>query len=97
MSRWTAADDLRLAIRMGLKKGLKLVSGMRRALNDDEQNTVAGAIAEHLKLANYRVEKGPPLPAHGTPDFEAPGPLPHDAHPNTDGEKDWRANGDVSG
>ncbi len=62
---WSPQDDLRLTIKIGLRKGLKLVHGMRRALSDPEQDRVATAIAEHLKLANYKVEPGPPLTGHG--------------------------------
>jgi len=36
---WTKADDLRLSVLMGLRKGLKLCRGMRRALTEDERNS----------------------------------------------------------
>ena len=62
---WTSRDDLRLAIRMGLGKGLALVRGMRRTMTEEEQDRVAEAIADHLKLANYKVAPGPALPGHG--------------------------------
>lgn len=62
---WTEDDSLRLAIVMGLRDGLRLCHGMRRQLTEDEQNKVAGAIAAHLKLSNYRIEQGPPLEGHG--------------------------------
>jgi hypothetical protein len=38
---------------------------MRRALTDDEQNTVAREIVEHLELSNWKIEAGPPLGGHG--------------------------------
>ena len=57
---WTIADDLRLSIAMGLRKGLALCRGRRREFTEEEQHRVAGAIAEHLKLANWRIEPGPP-------------------------------------
>jgi hypothetical protein len=56
---WTKADDLRLSVLMGLRKGLSLVRGMRRSLTDDEQQKVAGAIVEHLERSNWRIEQGP--------------------------------------
>jgi hypothetical protein len=34
---WGKADDLRLGVVMGLRKGLKLIRGMRRSLTEDEQ------------------------------------------------------------
>ena len=62
---WTIRDDLRLAIRMGLTKGFRLVRGLRTQLNDDDRNRLAGAVVEHLELANFRIEKGEPVPGHG--------------------------------
>jgi hypothetical protein len=46
---WSKADDLRLTIVMGLRKGLSLIRGMRRVLSEDDQRKVADAIAEHLQ------------------------------------------------
>jgi len=43
---WGKADDLRLSVLMGLRRGLSLVRGMRRALSEDEQHKIAGAIVE---------------------------------------------------
>lgn len=57
---WTAADEFLLSIKLGLRKGLALVRGMRRALTDEEQDRVAGAIAEHVQRA-WRIE------SHDTP------------------------------
>jgi hypothetical protein len=62
---WTIRDDLRLSIRMGLTKGLRLVPGMRRQLSEAERDRVAAAIADHLHLSNWRIAPGPPLPGHG--------------------------------
>jgi hypothetical protein len=56
---WEKADDLRLSVLMGLRKGLSLVRGMRRSLSDDEQHKVTGAIVEHLERSNWKIEKGP--------------------------------------
>jgi hypothetical protein len=63
---WTLRDDLRLSIRMGLTKGFRLVRGLRRQLSEEERDRIAGAIAEHLELANWKIAPGPPLVGHGT-------------------------------
>lgn len=49
---------------MGLKKGLALVRGMRRALTDDEQNRVAGEIADQLRYG-WRIEQVEPQAGPG--------------------------------
>jgi hypothetical protein len=61
---WTKADSLRLSVVMGLRKGLKLCRGMRRALTEDEQHKIAGAIVEHMESANWRIEQGPMPEGH---------------------------------
>ena len=43
---WSKADDLRLSVVMGLRKGLSLIRGMRRSLTEDEQHKVATAVVE---------------------------------------------------
>jgi len=45
---------------MGLRKGLRLVRGMRRSMTEEEQQRVSGAIAEHLEHANWQIERGAP-------------------------------------
>ncbi len=45
---FTREDDLRLSIRMGLTKGLRLVRGLRRQLDEEERNRIAEASREHL-------------------------------------------------
>jgi hypothetical protein len=62
---WTKAQDLRLSVVMGLRKGLSLVRGMRRSLTEDEQHKVADAIVEHLEQSNWKIEQGPPREGHG--------------------------------
>lgn len=62
---WTSRDDLRLSIRIGLTRGLRLVRGMRRQLTEAERDRVAEAIADHLHRANWRIESGRPLTGHG--------------------------------
>jgi hypothetical protein len=44
---------------MGLRRGLSLIHGMRRALTEDEQHKVATCIAEHLESTNWKFEQGP--------------------------------------
>jgi hypothetical protein len=61
---WSKADDLRLTVLMGLRKGLSLCRGMRRSLTEDEQHKVAGAIVEQLEHSNWKIEKGPMLEGH---------------------------------
>jgi hypothetical protein len=61
---FTRKDDLRLSIRMGLSKGLGLVRGLRRQLDEDERNRIAEAIRDHLELAGWRIEPGPGIGGH---------------------------------
>jgi hypothetical protein len=61
---FTRDDDLRLSIRMGLTKGLRLVRGLRRQLDEEDRNRVAEAIREHLALAGWRIEPGPGIGGH---------------------------------
>src|SRR5690349_18103153 len=58
---FTRDDDLRLSIRMGLTKGLRLVRGLRRQLDEEDRNRVAEAIRHHLALTGWRIEPGPRL------------------------------------
>jgi hypothetical protein len=46
-------------------RGLRLVRGMRRALTEDEQRRIAGAIVEHLEESNWKIEQGPVREGHG--------------------------------
>jgi hypothetical protein len=62
---WTIRDDLRLAIKMGLLKGLRRIRGLRRLLTDEEQNRIADAIADQLAMANLEVSAGKSLSGHG--------------------------------
>jgi hypothetical protein len=58
------ADDLRLSVLIGLRKGLRPVRGMRRSLTEDEQRKIAGAIIEHLDESNWKIEQGPTREGH---------------------------------
>jgi hypothetical protein len=60
---WTPEDELLLAIRFGLRKGLRSVRG-RRAFDEAEQRTIAAAILDHLQLSNYRIIPGQPRRGH---------------------------------
>jgi hypothetical protein len=61
---YTAEDDLRLAIRFGLRKGLASIRGARRTFTEDEQDRIAAEILAHLKLANYTIVPGRPRGGH---------------------------------
>jgi hypothetical protein len=62
---WTKADEPRLSIVMGLRKGLTLIRGMRRSLSEEEQHKVATCIAEHLESTNWKIEQGLAREGHG--------------------------------
>ena len=57
---FTPEDNLRLAIRFGLVKGLHIVRGLRRQLDEDDRNRIAEAIREHdgnwLKANGVNIE-----------------------------------------
>jgi hypothetical protein len=57
--------EVRLSVVMGLRQGLRLIRGMRRALTEEEQHKVARKIVEHLESTNWKIEKGPPAEGHG--------------------------------
>jgi hypothetical protein len=53
---WSKADELRLSNVMGLRDGLRLIRGMRRALTEEEeQHKIAGKIVEHLESTNWKI------------------------------------------
>jgi hypothetical protein len=62
---WGKADELRLSVVMGLRKGLSLIRGMRRSLTEDEQHKLADAIVVHLEQSNWKIEHGPAQEGHG--------------------------------
>jgi hypothetical protein len=61
---WSKAESLRFSVKLGLRKGLKLIRGMRRALTDDEQDRVARVIVEDLERGNWKIEQGPEPEGH---------------------------------
>jgi hypothetical protein len=62
---WTPVENLRFSVKLGLRRGLRLVRGMRRLLTDDDQEIVARAIVDDLERSNWRFEQGPELEGHG--------------------------------
>jgi hypothetical protein len=72
--QWTDDDELRLVIMLGLRKGLALVAGARRAFNEDEQKRIARAILDHLRLSNYTITPGGSRAGHAQ--FKPPGGEP---------------------
>jgi hypothetical protein len=69
--RWTDDDELRLVLMLGLRKGLALVPGARRAFTEDEQRRIAGEILNHLRLSNYAITPGASRGGHAQ--FVPPG------------------------
>ena len=63
---WSKRETLQFTIKLGLRKGLALIRGMRRSLTDDEQDRVADTIVKHLELSNWKIEEGSPQPGHGS-------------------------------
>ena len=61
---FTPDDNLRLAIRYGLVKGLRLVRGLRQQLGEDDRTRVAEAIRKHLQIAGWRIDPGPGIGGH---------------------------------
>jgi hypothetical protein len=49
---------VRLAVVMGLRKGLKLIRGMRRSLSEDDRRKIASTILEHVEQNNWKIEQG---------------------------------------
>ena len=63
MTAWgpTVADELRRDVpALGFKIGKRL-----RPLTDIERDLVAAAIVEHIRLCNWKVERGPPWGGFG--------------------------------
>ena len=64
---WGKADELRLTVLMGLRKGDSAwpARDCARSLTEEEQHKIAGAIVEHLEQSNWKIEQGPPREGHG--------------------------------
>jgi hypothetical protein len=57
---WTTRELFQFSVKLGLRKGLKLIRGARRSFTDDEQDKIAEAIVEDLTRSNWRIEQGSP-------------------------------------
>jgi hypothetical protein len=58
---WTATQDLRFCVKIGLRKGLGRIRGLRRALTDDEQDTVAKGDRRAFK-SSWKIESDESFP-----------------------------------
>ena len=67
-------DELRFSVKFGLSQGLRRVRGMRREVTDAERDRIAEAIVDYLFLANWKIDKGPPVAPHGTGAHFSPKP-----------------------
>jgi hypothetical protein len=47
-------------VRMGLRKGLSLIRGMRKELSQEQQERIAETIVHELETTNWKIEQGPP-------------------------------------
>ena len=64
-------EDFRHAVLWGI--GQALTGRRRELLSDAERGRIADAIAEHLRLSGWRIEKGPPAAPHSPPSERNPG------------------------
>jgi hypothetical protein len=58
---WKTANERRdvvFMVRMGLRKGLSLIRGMKRSLTEDQQKQVAETIVHELESYNWKIEEG---------------------------------------
>jgi hypothetical protein len=56
---WSKRVTLQFTVKLGLRKGLALIRGMRRALTDEERERAAEAIGRPLDPSNRKIEEGP--------------------------------------
>jgi hypothetical protein len=52
--------DFVFMVRMGLRKGLSLIRGMRKELTQEQQERIAETIAHELETTNWKIEQGGP-------------------------------------
>jgi hypothetical protein len=57
---WTQRQVFQFSVKLGLRKGLKLIRGARRSFTEDEQDKIAEAIVEDLARSNWKIEQGSP-------------------------------------
>jgi hypothetical protein len=55
----------RFALQLGLRKALKLVR-LKRQVSETDEEMMAATIADHLRLAHYRIEEGPEAEGHSS-------------------------------
>lgn len=71
-------DPLAFDILLGLRQALRTERNWRRLRSADRvdkeaaEKEVAAAISEHLRLANWRLERGPPAVGGGHPRGKVP-------------------------
>jgi hypothetical protein len=58
---WTQRQLFQFSVKLGLRKGLKLIRGARRTFSEDEQEKIAEAIVEDLARSNWKIEQGSPV------------------------------------
>jgi hypothetical protein len=61
---FTPEDNFRLAIRMGLVKGMRVIRGLRQQLGDEDRHRLAESIREHLQLAGWHIGPGSGIGGH---------------------------------
>jgi hypothetical protein len=54
----TERKDFVFMVRMGLRKGLSLIRGMKRSLTEDQQRQVAETMVHELETSNWKIEEG---------------------------------------
>jgi hypothetical protein len=61
---WSTREAMVFSVKLGLRRGLKLIRGMRRALADNEREVIAEAIVDDLERGNWKIEQGPDRQGH---------------------------------
>jgi hypothetical protein len=56
----TERKDFVFMVRMGLRKGLSLIRGMKKSLTEDQQQHIAETIVHEIETTNWKIEQGPP-------------------------------------
>jgi hypothetical protein len=52
--------DFVFMVRMGLRKGLSSIRGVRKAIDEEDQYRIAEAIVRELETTNWKIEQGAP-------------------------------------
>jgi hypothetical protein len=47
-------------VKIGLRRALSLIQGMKKSLTEDQQRCVAETIVHELESYNWKIEQGPP-------------------------------------